>query len=256
MRRAKYNMLHFATLYQEDREVKAIMANMKKYSDMRSIGHLCAHYERSVQPGHYSNKDIDQARLAEDRVNLAPVREGGQTAYIKQQISSVMGERTLRKDAVKMCCWIVDRPPTLPAEKETEFFQAAYDFMAARYGEKSGMGEDCVLSAYIHRSESTPHLHFAFLPVVERGGQRTFCAKEVVGRADLSTFHSDLAAYMEQHGICSERDILTGKTQRDSSGRALSVKELKRNRQRERERDKNHDRWTTGNERNIERGRW
>ena len=235
------------------------MANMRKFSDMRAIGHLCAHYERSVAPGHYGNKDIDQERLSADCVNLAPTRDGGQTAYIKRQIDEVMGERTLRKDAVRMCWWIVDRPPTLPAEKEPEFFLAAYDFMAARYGEKSGMGEDCVISAYIHRSESTPHLHFAFLPVVERGGQRTFCAKDVVGRADLATFHQDLGNYLSERGICTERDILNGKTQRDASGRALSVKEMKRNRQREREREQQrvNDRWTRTDEpmRERERGR-
>ena len=81
------------------------MANMKKYSDMGAIGHLCAHYERSVQPGHYGNADIDQARLSEDRVNLAPTRTNGQTAYIKQQIAAVMDGKKLRKDAVRMCSW-------------------------------------------------------------------------------------------------------------------------------------------------------
>lgn len=230
------------------------MANMKKFADMRDIGHLCAHYARSVAPGHYGNADIDPKRLSEDRVNLAPERTGGQTAYIKQQIEAVMDGRTLRKDAVKMCAWVVDAPQNLPKEKEAEFFQAAYDFLTDRYGTKSGMGENCVISAYIHNSESTPHLHFAFLPVLERDGQRSFCAKQVVDRADLTSFHKDLAAYMEQRHICSERDILNGKTQRDSSGRALSVKELKRSRQRERERT--HDRWTTTTERERERGRW
>ena len=227
------------------------MANMRKFNDMRKIGHLCAHYERSVQPGHYSNPDIDQERLSEDRVNLAPKRTCGQTAYIKQQISKVMGDRTLRKDAVKMCCWVVTVPENFSKEKEQEFFRATYDFLVNRYGEKSGMGEDCVISAYIHRSETTPHLHFAFLPVLERDGERTFCAKQVVGRSDLATFHKDLAAYMTERGICSERDILTGNTQRDSRGRALSVQELKRSRPRGR------DRWTrTEHEINRERGRW
>lgn len=229
------------------------MANMRKFADMKAIGHLCAHYERSVAVGHYGNEDIDQSRLHEDGVNLAPDR-GKQTDYIKKKIAEVMDGRTLRKDAVRMVCWIVDAPPNLPKEKEPEFFQAAYDFMLDRYGCKSGMGEDCVVSAYIHRSESTPHLHFAFIPVLERNGQRRMCAKEVVGRSDLASFHKDLASYMEQKGICSERDILNGKTQRDSSGRALSVKELKRSRQRERERT--HDRWTTTTERERERGRW
>ena len=235
------------------------MANMRKFADMRAIGHLCAHYERSVEAGHYGNEDIDQSRLHEDRVNLAPDR-GKQTDYIKQQIAEVMDGRTLRKDAVRMCCWIVDAPVTLPPEREPEFFKATYDFLVNRYGGKSGLGEDCVISAYIHHSETTAHIHFAFLPVIERNEQRTFCAKEVVGRADLASFHHDLGRYLEARGICKERDILNGKTQRDASGRALSVREMKRNRQRDREREqqRTNDRWTRTDEptRNRERGRW
>ena len=42
---------------------------------------------------------------------------------------------------------------------------------------------------------------------------------------------------MEQLGICKKSDILNGKTKRDASGRALSVKELKRQRYLERERN-------------------
>ena len=235
------------------------MANMRKFTDMRAIGHLCAHYERSVAPGHYSNEDIDPARLHEDTVNLAPDR-GKQTDYIKQQIAAVMDGRTLRKDAVRMCCWIVDAPAALPRERKPEFFQAVYEFMVERYGRKSGMGEDCVISAYIHHSETTAHIHFAFLPVLERSGEKTFCAKEVVSRADLATFHKDLGKYLETRGICKERDILNGQTQRDASGRALSVKELKCNRQREREREQQraNNRWTRTDapDRDRERGRW
>ena len=73
------------------------MANMKKFSDIKDIGHLCAHYERSVSKGHYGNPDIDQNRLDEDRTNLAPDR-GKQTAYIKSKIEEIMNGRTLRKD--------------------------------------------------------------------------------------------------------------------------------------------------------------
>ena len=41
---------------------------------------------------------------------------------------------------------------------------------------------------------------------------------------------------MEQLGICKKSDILNGKTKRNANGRALSVKELKRQRYLERER--------------------
>lgn len=226
------------------------MAHVKKFKK-EALGHVCAHLERSVEADHYGNKNIDVSRLDEDCVNLAPARKGGQIAYIKQQTNAVMGVRTLRKDAVRMCCWVVTVPKDFPQEKEPIFFQTAYDFLVERYGTKSGMGEDCVISAYIHQSESTPHMHFAFLPVIERNEEKTICAKDVVNRTDLATFHKDLAAYMTERGICSERDILTGNTQRDSRGRALSVQELKRSRPRGR------DRWTrTEHEINRERGRW
>lgn len=217
------------------------MANVKKFSNMKDIGHLCAHYERSVAKGHYGNPDIDEERLEEDNTNLAPNR-GKQTYYIKQQIEEIMVGRTLRKDAVRMCCWVVDAPKRLPEEKKEAFFQTVYDFLIDRYGRKSGMGEDVCVSAYIHKSETTDHIHFAFLPVVERNGKKSFCAKEAVGREDLKTFHEDLAKKLEEKGICQKSDILNGATQRDSSGRALSVKQLKRNRAMERERKV--DRWT------------
>jgi len=228
------------------------MANMQKYSSMKDIGHLCAHYERSVEVGHYSNPDIDQNRLHEDRQNLAPDREK-QTDYIKKQIDEIMDGRTLRKDAVRMCCWIVDAPQNMPDAKKPEFFQESYNFMVDRYGTKSGMGEDVVVSAYIHKSETTEHIHFAFVPVVERGGVKSFCAKECVGRDDLKTFHEDLARHLENKGICRREDILNGKTRKDANGRAYSVKELKRMDYRNREHERVADSGNRWNNKEIQR---
>lgn len=230
------------------------MANLRKFSSMKDIGHLCAHYERSVENDNYSNPDIDKNKIHLDRTNLAPERKEGQTAYIKSKIEKIMDGRTLRKDAVRMCCWIIDAPKNMPEEMKPRFFQASYDFLVDRYGKKSELGKDVVISAYLHQSETTDHLHFAFLPIIKKNGRLTFCAKECVGRDDLSTFHNDLAAHMEKLEICKKSDILNGNTQKDSSGRALSVKELKRNRTIERERK--IDRWSGQDNRTIERGRW
>lgn len=228
------------------------MANMRKFSDFKDIGHLCAHYERSVEKGHYGNPDINQERLEEDKINLAPDR-GKQTNYIKAKIDEVMEGRTLRKDAVRMCCWIVDAPANLPEEKKEAFFKATYEFLIDRYGKKSGMGEDVCISAYIHKSETTDHIHFAFLPVLEKNGKKSFCAKEVVGRDDLKTFHEDLAKVLEEKNICKRTDILNGATQRDANGRALSVKELKK--QRILERERKVDRWSGSEHKDRTRGR-
>ena len=207
------------------------MANMIKVNSMQDVGHLCKHYERSVESGHYSNENIDQNRLDEDRINLAPDRNAEypkQTDYIKHMIEEIMGDKKLRKDAVRMVSWVVDAPKNIPQEKRMDFFKAAYDFLSDRYGAKSGLGEDIVISCFIHNSETTPHIHFAFMPIMEKNGKQSFCAKDVVNRDDLRSFHYDLAAYMESRGICKQSDILNGNTQRDSNGRALSVKEMKR----------------------------
>lgn len=49
-------------------------------------------------------------------------------------------------------------------------------------------GEQNVLSAYIHKDETTPHMHFSFIPVtVDKDGKEKLCAKEVVDRKELKT---------------------------------------------------------------------
>ncbi len=258
------------------------MANMRKASSMKDIGHLDMHYKRGVPKGHYSNPDINQERLDEDRQNFAPTRyqrdtkgnlildSGGRpieqkmTDYIKSTIDKIMDGKTLRKDAVKMISWVVDAPKNMSEEIKPRFFQATYDFLAKRYGDKSGLGEDVVLSCYWHKSETTDHIHFAFMPIIERpDGTKSFCAKEVVGRSELKSFHEDLEKHLVSLGICNKGDIKNGKTQRDSYGRALSVKELKM-RDKKRERDtqthsEKKSRWDSNNlERTTDRkkGRW
>lgn len=257
------------------------MANMMKVSMMKDIGHLDMHYKRGVPKGHYGNPDIDQDRLDEDRINFAPTRfqkdengdfildtdgnriEQKMTERIKEEMTKIETAtgRAIRKDAVKMVCWVIDAPKDMSNEDKPRFFQETYNFLTERYGAKSGMGEDVCLSCFWHRSESTDHIHFAFMPIIERNGHRSFCAKEVVGRDDLKTFHTDLENRLMELGICHKGDILNGNTIRDSNGRALSVRELKAqgyNHSRSERAHTNNSRWSNNNNSNIERktGRW
>jgi len=230
------------------------MANMQKYSRMQDIGHLCKHYERSVASGHYSNEEIDESKIKDD-YNLAPER-GKQTDYIKQKIDEICEGKTLRKDAVKMCTWVINYPSSLPPEGSQKFFEEAYNFLVDRYGSRSGLGEDVVISAYVHTSETTDHMHFAFLPVVQRTSGKAFCAKEVVGKKELQSFHEDFSIYMSERNICKKSDILNGNTKRDSRGRVLSVRELKkqtRERERAREQESRWNRNLDTEERKLDR---
>lgn len=57
-----------------------------------------------------------------------------------------------------------------------------------------------MVSAFVHRDETTPHIHFAFLPITadkKHGGEK-LSAKEVITRQDLKTFHRDLERHLGQ----------------------------------------------------------
>ena len=103
-----------------------------------------------------------------------------------------------------MCSWVVTLPEyrhhnqslhVSPDKEQVErlFFERSYRFLCDRYGEQN------VISAYVHKDEKTPHMHFAFVPVTEdkkRGGEKV-SAKEVITKNDLKTFHTDLERYLD-----------------------------------------------------------
>ena len=93
-----------------------------------------------------------------------------------------------------------------------------------------------MVSAYVHMDEVTPHMHFAFVPVVEdkkRGGYK-LSAKEAVTREDLRTFHKDLSDHMERV-FGRDIGILNEATKEGNK----SIEELKRQTATERLREAN-----------------
>ncbi len=198
--------------------------NVAKFS-LTQCGHVCAHFERSVTPGHYSNEEIDENRTG-NNYNLCRNSRPNQVDYIKQKLDEI--PHANRKDLVCMCSIVLDAPKSLPEELHESFFEKSYEFLVNRYGSVAGFEnkEDVVVSCYRHMDETTDHIHFAFLPVKQsEDGSRRFCAKEVICKQDLKTLHQDLDKYLRENGIRAE--ILNGKTQRDAFGRALSVREMK-----------------------------
>lgn len=180
------------------------MANAQKYT-RAACGHLAAHYERRKdEKGEYvkfGNQDIDPQKTHLN-YNLAPRRGVEQIDFIRQRTTEA---RTLKRDDVNvMCSWVVTLPEyrhhnqslhVSPDKEQVErlFFERSYRFLCDRYGEQN------VISAYVHKDEKTPHMHFAFVPVTEdkkRGGEKV-SAKEVITKNDLKTFHTDLERYLD-----------------------------------------------------------
>lgn len=199
------------------------MAHCEKFN-RAAIGHMCNHYERSGNVKR-SNENIDSERTGQN-YNLGPAREMSQVDFIQQRIGEVRCQK--RADVNVMCDWVITLPKDFQAahpHREREFFEQTYDFLASRYGEKN------VISAYVHKDEVTPHMHFAFIPVTadkRRGGEKV-CANDVITRTELRTFHGELQAHLEKT-LGVEVNVLNGATKDGNE----AIDELKRKSAKER----------------------
>ena len=197
------------------------MAHVKKYT-MSAVGHMANHYGRSDvgQAAEYiirGNENIDP-NLTPLNYNLAAEdQQLPQVDFIHKRMGEIRVQK--RADVNVLCDWVITQPKELPADRSRDFFESVYAFMRDRYGERN------VISAYVHMDETTPHMHFAFMPVVadrRRGGEK-LCAKELLTRKELQTFHNDLQNAVERDlGI--EVHLLNGATQDGNK----SITELKR----------------------------
>lgn len=166
------------------------MAHKQKYT-RGAVGHMFGHYDRS--------KEVPELKSSANTVlnyNLASNDQPkNQLDFLHQRLSEVKVHN--RKDVNVMVDWVVTLPQSLNNkgfEDEERFFKEAYKFLNDRYGKEN------VISAYVHMDETTPHMHYAFVPVVEdkkKGGYK-LSAKEAVTREDLRTFHKDLSNHMER----------------------------------------------------------
>lgn len=182
------------------------------------VGQMCAHYNRNNgKDRNYSNQQIDKEKSYLN-YNLAPDR-GNEVDFINNRINEV--KHINRADVVKMADWVVTLPKDYKGD-EREFFQATYNALEERYGREN------VVSAYVHMDETTPHLHFAFAPVVhshDKEGREIekLSAKEVLTRGELQHIHADIEREVS-HQLGHEVHFLNGKTREGNR----SIDELKR----------------------------
>lgn len=168
------------------------MAHVEKFT-RAGCAQLFAHYERR-EGRKYGNQEIDRDKSYLN-FNLAPCRNLSQNDYLQKRLNEV---RVLnRKDVKVMCDWVVTIPKELKGERpdyQEVFFRHAYDFLEEKYGKEN------VISAYVHMDETTPHMHFSFIPVTrdKKRGDLKVSAKEVLTRKELQGFHSDLQLRMRE----------------------------------------------------------
>lgn len=180
------------------------MAHLKK-NTRGAVPGLAVHFERKTD--HHTNKEID---VSKSYLNQDLMSDGSDMlSRFNARLNNVY---CMKRDDVKaLATWIVTLPEELaeaPYEQQSAFFEATTNFLNERYGQENAV------AAVVHYDETTPHLHYAFVPVVfdDKKSRDKVSAKEVLTRHDLQTFHEDLDQDLKKVLPFYEHGILNNKT--------------------------------------------
>lgn len=179
-----------------------------------AAGEVLEHSDRGIDKPDthkHSNENIDKSRT---HLNYDLKDRQGLTAYeyYKQRIDDIATEtkertgKSIRKDAVTLCSWVVTAPESLPEDKLNDFFQSSYNWFSERYG------EDNIVTAVVHMDEVTPHMHFQFTPIIEKDGIRKLCAKDMETPQTLKRVHPELQETLEKELQCPV-ELINGATE-------------------------------------------
>ena len=180
------------------------MAHLKK-NTRGAVPGLAVHFERKTD--HHTNKEID---VSISYLNQDLMSDGSDMlSRFNARLNNVY---CMKRDDVKaLATWIVTLPEELAEasyEQQSAFFETTANFLNERYGQKNAV------AAVVHYDETTPHLHYAFVPVIfdDKKARYKVSAKEVLTRHDLQTFHEDLDQHLKKVLPFYEHGVLNNKT--------------------------------------------
>lgn len=204
--------------------------NCEKFTRNQS-GNILVHCNRSDPNRTYKNQEIHHDRTHWN-YNLAPKHEGmTDYEFMKNRCEEF---KILKRSNVN---WMVSWVITIPADYEGSqemFFKEAYNFMENKYGKEN------VISAYVHLDETSPHMHFCFVPVVFDTKKQEYKvnAKVCINRTELLKIHPQMQEYLESK-LQTKVNILNGATaegnktieqlKKDEKIKKAAIKELVKN---------------------------
>ena len=124
------------------------------------INHFTRHQDDPEQTKwKYKNQEIDPQRTW---MNYAIHQIRAPKDFIQAAIDSVdVPVKNGKKATNVLSDWVITLPKNDRLEgREKEFFEQAFEFM------KTKVPEDLIVGGYVHMDETSPHMHFAFVPLV------------------------------------------------------------------------------------------
>lgn len=150
-----------------------------------------------------SNPNIDAMRSPENRDESLYPGTPAESWNRALEVAQSCSKRKIRNDMVVMSCDVVHLPKNWDeisgGADPIEFFErVALPFYRNRYAVMENHENE--VSAVIHFDETTPHLHYKYVPVVDDGDRYRLSHKQVNGLKDLQSLHGDLQRYAEDAG--------------------------------------------------------
>ena len=192
---------------------------MKKFKSADIKG-MQIHNQREKESK--TNMDIDKERslLNYDLLNNNPI---DYDKRIQREIDErYSGERAIRKDAVKLCSFVVTSDKAffdgLNPQEEKRFFEESLNFLQDRYGEKN------MVYAVVHKDEKTPHMHVGMVPITSEG---QLAAKQFFGKKiELQQLQDKYHEHVVKKGFNLERGVSSDRKHVEAQRfKALSVNE-------------------------------
>ena len=128
------------------------------------------------------NPQIDSERTLNNFHTV--MRDESYTDYINQRLKE--NDLKPRKDAVLMCSFVIGSDgeffKSLMETEERKFFYDATAYFAEKYGKEN------IISAVVHKDETTPHLHLNLIPI----NSDRLCAKDLFCPKNLRILQTEI----------------------------------------------------------------
>lgn len=157
----------------------------------------------------YKNKDTASKSLIDHskshlNYNLCPHKQYTKDEILKKQ-EDIRGKK-IRKDGVFFGSTILTLPKDFQGDGKA-FFESAYKNLKKLYGLK----DEDVVSAYVHLDETSPHMHFYFIPIKHEQEKDVVSWDKVFPRKMYQAQHKLLKKEMEKD-LGLECNLLNGET--------------------------------------------
>lgn len=171
--------------------------------------------------GKLRNNDIDLSRTK----NNFDLVDSNKNLYqrVKMRVDDLKqsGSR-VQKNSVVMYSNIFTVPEETAKlwgeEKTDEYFKMCYKFFCYEFGKEN------VVSAKIHKDETTPHMHLHFVPVNKKNGKLQ--ARVSMNKEKINFIHDALPKFLQQKGFDVVRG--SGKTRDNNIEDVHEYKEIKK----------------------------